>query len=110
MANEELRRLVLEASRTYAGTVCIGVITVAQADAILEAIKAAGYVLVPTDRMERLVNIAYCANVHWEDGEKDKECPHPDEWGESPPAGLLLGIALSFLEPGDLDQEDEVGE
>jgi hypothetical protein len=50
MANEELRRLVLEASRTYAGPVCIGVITVAQADAILEAIEAAGYELVACDR------------------------------------------------------------
>jgi hypothetical protein len=54
MANEELRRIVLEAARTYAGPVCIGVITVAQADAILEAIEAAGYVLVPKEQIEKL--------------------------------------------------------
>jgi hypothetical protein len=63
MANEELRRIVLDASRTYAGPVCIGVITVAQADAILEAIEAAGYVLAPAEWFARQQRALRCVKM-----------------------------------------------
>jgi hypothetical protein len=56
-------------------------------DAILEEIEAAGYVLVPTDRMERLRRAAR----HWFEWHKD--------FGDSDEKA----VASAGLKPGDLD-------